>query len=176
VRQFLIDNGKSLLQEYHVDGLRYDQVTVIAESGGWYFAQDLTNTLRYVKPEAVQIAEYWDNDPGNRWKGIAVPPYGMGFDMGYSDALRDTLRDLIAQTTGGRTARVNFDKLRDALYMTYKEYGRAVTGEMLDSARCFPAALSKARFASGTRPTTYTTTWDTTSQDCQVPAKSRYGG
>jgi 1,4-alpha-glucan branching enzyme len=64
VRQFLIDNGKSLLQEYHVDGLRYDQVTVIAESGGWYFAQDLTNTLRYVKPEAVQIAEYWDNDPG----------------------------------------------------------------------------------------------------------------
>jgi 1,4-alpha-glucan branching enzyme len=30
VRQFLIDNGKSLLEEYHVDGLRYDQVTVIA--------------------------------------------------------------------------------------------------------------------------------------------------
>src|SRR6267142_1046188 len=124
VRQFLIDNGKMLLEEYHVDGLRYDQVTVIAESGGWYFAQDLTNTLRFVKPAAVQIAEYWDNDPGNRWKGIAVPPYGMGFDMGYSDALRDTLRDLIAQTTGGRTARVNLDKLRDALYMTYKDSSR----------------------------------------------------
>src|SRR5687768_1248596 len=43
VRQFLIDNGKSLLQEYHVDGLRYDQVTVIAESGGWTFAQDLSD-------------------------------------------------------------------------------------------------------------------------------------
>ena len=124
VRQFLIDNGKSLLQEYHVDGLRYDQVTMIAESGGWHFAQDLTNTLRYVKPEAVQIAEYWDNDPGNRWKGIAVPPDGMGFDIGYSDVLRDTLRDLIAQTTGGRTSRVNFDKLRDALYMTYQDSAR----------------------------------------------------
>jgi 1,4-alpha-glucan branching enzyme len=124
VRQFLIDNGKSLLQEYHVDGLRYDQVTVIAESGGWHFAQDLSNTLRYVKPEAVQIAEYWDNDPGNRWKGIAAPPYGMGFDIGYSDALRDILRDLIAQTTGGRSARVNFDKLRDALYMTYQDSAR----------------------------------------------------
>ena len=24
------------------------KVTVIAESGGWYFAQDLTNTLRFV--------------------------------------------------------------------------------------------------------------------------------
>ena len=121
VRQFLIDNGKSLLQEYHVDGLRYDQVTVIAESGGWYFAQDLTNTLRFVKPAAVQIAEYWGNE---RWKGVAVPPYGMGFDIGYSDALRDTLRDVIAQTTGGRDARVNLDQLRDALYLTYKDSSR----------------------------------------------------
>ena len=103
VRQFLIDNGKSLLQEYHVDGLRYDQVTVIDENGGWYFAQDLTNTLRYVKPAAVQIAEYWGNE---RWKGIATPPHGMGFDIGYSDALRDTLREVIAATTGGRDARV----------------------------------------------------------------------
>ena len=81
MRQFLIDNGKSLLQEYHVDGLRYDQVTVIAESGGWYFAQDLTNTLRYVKPAAVQIAEYWGNE---RWKGVA--------DSAARDGLRHRLQ------------------------------------------------------------------------------------
>lgn len=68
VRQFLIDNGKSLLDEYHVDGLRYDQVTVIDENGGWFFAQDLTDTLRFVEPSAVQIAEYWGAE---RWKGIA---------------------------------------------------------------------------------------------------------
>jgi 1,4-alpha-glucan branching enzyme len=121
VRQFLIDNGDSLLEEYHVDGLRYDQVTVIAESGGWYFAQDLTNTLRFVKPAAVQIAEYWGNE---RWKGVAAPPNGMGFDIGYSDALRDALRDVIADTTGGRDARVNLDRLRDALYLTYKDSSR----------------------------------------------------
>ena len=121
VRQFLIDNGKSLLQEYHVDGLRYDQVTVIAESGGWNFAQDLTNTLRYVKPAAVQIAEYWDNE---RWKGIATPPHGMGFDIGYSDVLRDTLREVIAATTGGRDARVDLDRLREALYLTYRDSAR----------------------------------------------------
>ena len=58
MRQFLIDNAKSL-REFHVDGLRYDQVTVIDEHGGWSFCQDLTNTLRYDKPPAVQIAEYW---------------------------------------------------------------------------------------------------------------------
>src|SRR4051812_11309407 len=121
VRQFLIDNGKSLLQEYHVDGLRYDQVTVIAESGGWYFAQDLTNTLRFVKPSAVQIAEYWGNE---RWKGIAVPPHGMGFDIGYSDTLRDALRGVIGQASGGREARLDLDRLRDALYLTYNGTAR----------------------------------------------------
>jgi 1,4-alpha-glucan branching enzyme len=121
VRQFLIDNGKSWLREYHVDGLRYDQVTVIAQSGGWFFAQDLTSTLRSVKPEAVQIAEYWDND---RWKGVAAPPSGMGFDIGYSDAVRDTLRDVITQATAGRDARINLDKLRDAIDITYKHPGR----------------------------------------------------
>ena len=42
-----------------------------------------------MKPSAVQIAEYWG---GERWKGVAVPPYGMGFDIGYSDTLRDSLR------------------------------------------------------------------------------------
>ena len=42
VRQFLIDNAKMHLQEYHLDGLRYDQVTVIDENGGWRFCQDLT--------------------------------------------------------------------------------------------------------------------------------------
>ena len=34
------------------------------------------------------------------------------------------MRDVIAQTTGGRNARVNFDKLRDALYMTYQDSAR----------------------------------------------------
>ncbi len=42
VAAFLIDNGKSLYQEYHVDGLRYDEVTVIDGRGGWFFAQQLT--------------------------------------------------------------------------------------------------------------------------------------
>jgi len=121
VRQFLIDNAKSLIEEYHLDGLRYDEVTVIDKKGGWSFAQDLTNTIRFVKPNAVQIAEYWGDE---RWRGVAAPPDGMGFDIGYSDTLRDNLREVISQTTGGRNAHVNLDKVRDALYMTYKYSGR----------------------------------------------------
>ncbi|MEZ0386168.1 MAG: alpha-amylase family glycosyl hydrolase [Verrucomicrobium sp.] len=122
VRQFLIDNGKMLLEEYHLDGLRYDQVTVIDHAGGWAFCQDLTNTLRFVKPGAVQIAEYWAG--ADRWKGVARPPHGMGFDVGYSDTLRDKLRATVGETTGGKQASVNMERVRDALMMTYRNPGR----------------------------------------------------
>ena len=121
VRQFLIDNGKSLLEEYHLDGLRYDQVTVIDEHGGWFFCQNLSDTLRFVKSSAVQIAEYWGSE---RWKGVARPPEGMGFDLGYSDTLRNDLRGAISEAAGGRSALVNLDKVSDALYLTYKDPGR----------------------------------------------------
>jgi len=48
-RQCSLCGGVSDAEKYaRRVGLRYDQVTVIAESGGWYFAQDLTNTLRFV--------------------------------------------------------------------------------------------------------------------------------
>ena len=121
VGQFLIDNGRMLLEEYHINGIRCDQVTVIAENGGWGFAQELTTTLRSIKPDAVQIAEYWGAE---RWQGVAAPPFGMGFDVGYSDTLRDALRGVIEETTGGRDARVNLDSVRDALDITYKNPGR----------------------------------------------------
>jgi hypothetical protein len=45
VRQFLIDNATFFVDEYHVDGFRYDQVTVIVQqntSDGWRFCQNLT--------------------------------------------------------------------------------------------------------------------------------------
>ena len=112
VRQFLIDNARMWLEEYHLDGLRHDQVTVIDEHGGWTFCQDLTHTLRFVRPDAIQIAEYWGNE---RWRGVAPPPSGMGFDAGYHDGLRDRIRGVIAEAAGGREARVNLDALREAL-------------------------------------------------------------
>ena len=49
VRDFLIQNAKFFLDEYRVDGFRYDQVSVIDHDGaphGWSFCQDLTSTLQ----------------------------------------------------------------------------------------------------------------------------------
>ena len=133
VRQFLIDNGRMLVEEYHADGLRYDQVTVIADSGGWNFCGDLSGTLRYVNAGAVQIAEYWPYFGGDRWKGVARPPDGLGFDIGYSDALRDNLRKAISQAAGGRDAPVNLDAVRDALNMTCRNPDRWTVFQCLEN-------------------------------------------
>ena len=130
VRQLLIDNATMWLHEYHVDGLRYDQVTVIDENGGWFFAQNLTSTVRFVKPSAVQIAEYWG---GDRWRGVAAPPDGMGFDVGYSDVVRDRFRDTIRETTGGAGAFVSMQRLRDAISMTYRDPGRWTVFQCLEN-------------------------------------------
>src|SRR5262249_3642783 len=59
VQEFLAGNAKMFLQEYHADGIRYDEVTAIDQNGGWFFCQKLTDAIRKAKPEAIQIAEYW---------------------------------------------------------------------------------------------------------------------
>jgi 1,4-alpha-glucan branching enzyme len=111
VREFLIGNATMLLREYHVDGLRFDEVTVIDRNGGRSLCQDLTRTLHYEKPAAALIAEYW----GDSWVSLAAPPDGMGFDLTYSRLLRDAVRDVIAQASGGAAAPVDLDRLRGAL-------------------------------------------------------------
>ena len=57
VRDFLIQNAKFFLDEYRVDGFRYDQVSVIDHDGaphGWSFCQDLTSTLHAHRPGVVR--------------------------------------------------------------------------------------------------------------------------
>jgi 1,4-alpha-glucan branching enzyme len=114
VRQFLIDNAAFWLTEAHTDGLRYDEVTVIDDHGGWDFCKDLTDTVRSAKPEAPQIAEYWRTDKS--WVVRPRSAGGAGFDMVWSDGLRDRVRGILAQAAGGRDAAVNLDPVRDQLY------------------------------------------------------------
>jgi 1,4-alpha-glucan branching enzyme len=106
VRGFLIGNARVFLDEYRVDGFRFDEVTVIAEHGGRRFCRDLTDTLHYHRPEAVLIAEYWG---GDRWTATAPTSdeRGLGFDLGYADGLRDSVREVLRQAAGGRDAHVD---------------------------------------------------------------------
>jgi 1,4-alpha-glucan branching enzyme len=113
VRQFLIDNARCYVDEYHADGFRYDEVTVIDSFGGWNFCQALTDTLHFVKPDIPSIAEYWR--PDQSW--VISPPRdgGAGFDAVWYDGLRESVRDAIATASRGRETRVDLDRVRDAL-------------------------------------------------------------
>lgn len=115
VRQFLIDNARFFLDEYHVDGFRYDQVTVIDVQNrpdGWRFCQDLTGTLHYADPAAIDVAEYWGPEPA------VVRPRGQGgagFDAAWHDGLRRAIRGVLAQAAHGRDASVRWQPVVDAL-------------------------------------------------------------
>jgi 1,4-alpha-glucan branching enzyme len=112
VRQYLIENARFFLSEYHIDGIRFDEVSVIDRFGGWSFAQDLTSTLRYANPEAIQIAEYWNDW---RWLAVTAPSGGLGFDAALSDRLRDTLRNVVREASYGSGARPDLSAVADAL-------------------------------------------------------------
>jgi 1,4-alpha-glucan branching enzyme len=112
VRQYLIDNAAFLLDEYHGDGLRFDEVSVIHDHGGWFFAQDLTGTLRFRKPEAVQIAEYWNPE---RRLAVTPAPDGMGFDAALSDRLREAVRAAVGQASFGAAVPVAMEAIASAL-------------------------------------------------------------
>lgn len=113
VRQFLIDNAVSYFKDYHADGFRYDEVSVIDRFGGWSFCQDLADTLRSIKRSAVQIAEFWNSD-----QSFAIRPKlsgGAGFDLVWHAGMRDAVRAAIAASTAGANAAIRLDGVCDAL-------------------------------------------------------------
>lgn len=116
VRSFLINNALFWLSELHIDGFRYDEVSVLlALNGewGWLFCRDLTGTVRYVKPRAIQNAEHWPVNP------VIVAPSangGAGFDVIQHDGLRIAVRDAISQAAAGRDAQVDLDAVGGSLY------------------------------------------------------------
>jgi 1,4-alpha-glucan branching enzyme len=116
VRQFLIDNAKALFEEYHVDGLRHDQVSVLVGANpndGWRFCQDLNGTCHFLHPGGLQHAEYWGVDP---YVVKSAGEGGAGFDTCYHDALRDAVRSALAQASSGANAPVNMTAIAQALW------------------------------------------------------------
>ena len=108
VRDFLIQNAKFFLDEYRVDGFRYDQVSVIDHDGaphGWRFCQDLTSTLRHHRPGALDKAEYWNVNP----YVVKAPPEGAGFDTTLTDGLRIAIRDVIGNASHAGRAPARHD-------------------------------------------------------------------
>ena len=112
VKQFLINNAVFFYQEYRIDGLRFDEISVADQHGGWPMCQGCTSTCRYIKPEAILIAEYW---PVNPYVVLPVSMGGAGFDATWNDKLRDSIRSAIGQSSGGGGASVDLDSVAGAI-------------------------------------------------------------
>ncbi|WP_342151474.1 alpha amylase C-terminal domain-containing protein [Methylorubrum sp. SB2] len=117
IRQFLIDNTNFFVNEYRIDGYRYDQATVIDQSSnrGWALLQDITATVRTGRPEAIHIAEYWNVNP---WVVRRREEGGAGFDATWSDGLREAVRRALAAASHGRDAHVGLHAVADAIART----------------------------------------------------------
>ena len=128
VRDFLIQNARFFLDEYRVDGFRYDQVSVIDHDGapqGWRFCQDLTTTLRAHRPEALNHAEYWNVNPFI----VKPPPEGAGFDTTLTDGLRIAIRDVIGNASAPDERPLNMAGLAKSLWPEgFNERWRFVQG------------------------------------------------
>jgi len=93
VMQMVLDALRYWVEEIHVDGFRFDEVTVIDSNGGWGFCQQLTDALRSSHPGKVKIAEYWRSDPS--WVFRATRDQGAGFDAVLSDVPRNAIRNAV---------------------------------------------------------------------------------
>jgi 1,4-alpha-glucan branching enzyme len=128
VRDFLIQNAKFFLDEYRVDGLRYDQVSVIDHDGaphGWSFCQDLTGTLHYGRPSTLHKAEYWDVNP----LIVQRPPGGAGFDTSLTNGLRIAIRDVIGNASAPDARPLNMSGLARSLWPDgFNEHWQFVQG------------------------------------------------
>ena len=121
VCQFLIDNATFFLTEYHVDGFRYDEVSMLLQlnqPSGWTFCQNLTNTVRYVKDRALQNAEYWFGEFSAPVPSIVQPANqgGTGFDTVQHDALRNAIRGAVQSASYGQSGTVSMDAIQASLY------------------------------------------------------------
>jgi len=124
VREFVINSARYYIEEFHVDGFRYDEISALLsmnQDSGWSFCCDLTDTLRYVKPRLLQNAEYWPFEFQNypRPSPLIVAPTssgGAGFDVLQHDGLRGAIRNAVGQASQGQSATVDFDAIAGNLY------------------------------------------------------------
>jgi 1,4-alpha-glucan branching enzyme len=136
VAQFLIDNARYFLEEFHVDGFRYDEISTLIsteQGSGWEFCRALTSNLRDLSNRILQNAEFWpgrfaDIPASNQPVVAPAAAGGMGFDVVQHDALRGAIRGAIGAASFGAGARVAMSAIADALYPRPLDHAwRAVT-------------------------------------------------
>jgi 1,4-alpha-glucan branching enzyme len=136
VRDFFIRNAKFFLDEYRVDGFRYDHALALGQLSvtitdhntpphGWRFWQDLTSMVRRHRPRALKMAGYGNVNPCT----VQAPPEGAGFDTTLTDGLCIALRDVISNTSQPDERPLNMTGLARSLWPEgFDEHWRFVQG------------------------------------------------
>ncbi len=148
VRSYIRDNAMMWLQDYHVDGLRYDMTLYIRSLDamrsqdipeGWSLTQWINEEVRAFRPEAITIAEDLQND-GHLTLAASNggAAFGSQWDAGFVHPIRDVL---IQPSDQGRS----MAKVCQALYHKYNHdvFQRVVYTESHDE-----VANGKARIPS----------------------------
>ena len=125
VREYIRDNALMWIEEFDVDGLRWDMTAFIRTvhgrdndpegdlPDGWNLMQWVNSEIRRVKPGAVTIAEDLQNNPHLTKK---QEDGGAGFDAQWAAPFVHTVR--LALTAAEDSAR-DMDALRDAILHRY---------------------------------------------------------
>lgn len=104
VRQFIRDNALMWLQEYHVDGLRFDSTLYIRTidgdenhsiSEGWSLLQQITSEIRIQFPNRILIAE---DLRSNSFITKSAQEQGAGFHSQWDAKFVHPIRDIVEQT------------------------------------------------------------------------------
>jgi 1,4-alpha-glucan branching enzyme len=136
VCQFLVDNATHYIDEFHADGFRYDEISILLstnQGSGWEFCRDLTTQLRNLQPRILQNAEFWPgefSDIPSTAQPVVAPASGggAGFDVVQHDALRSALRNVVGAASGGADALVSVSAIGPVLYPPGFDHAwRAVT-------------------------------------------------
>ena len=136
VREFIINSALYYVNEFHVDGFRYDEISGLLsmnKESGFSFCRDLTSTLGFIKPRILQNAEYWpfefsDYPQPAPLVVTSTGSGGAGFNVLQHDGLRSSVRSAIGQASSGQNAKVNVDAIAGNLFPSGFAHGwQAVT-------------------------------------------------
>ena len=124
VCRFLLDNARYYVEAFHLDGFRYDEVSILLstnQENGWQFCRDLTTMVRQLQPRLLQNAEFWPGEFADIPFTVApvlapAAEGGAGFDAVQHDALRDALRGAVAAASAGAGADVSISAVASALW------------------------------------------------------------
>jgi len=137
VRQYLLDNVMMWLEEYHVDGIRFDCTQFIRTvdgsdlqdlPDGWSLLQWINSQITQKFPGAITIAEDLQN---NRWLTKEVEAGGAGFASQWDAMFVHPIRQAVITPQDEQRS---LDAIRDAILYRYNDdaFDRVIYSESHD--------------------------------------------